>query len=171
MLDGGYAGLCSGTSSQTTHPWSQEDLSSQMAGADYLSTCPHGPDLLTSASWLISSCWFNINPEGSGQALRVLGADTLWRTSEACGYLVAWPWLPCLALCTASMVRGAWKLGQAGGLGCRPVGCGPLARQRAQGRPPGGSRLTVSSLGKEPGAQGWTDSDYFSLAIRGLGWG
>lgn len=83
------------TSSQTIHPWPQEDLPSQMAGADHLATCPHGPDPLTSASWLISSCWFNINPEGSGLALRVLGADTLWRTSEACGYLAAWPWLPC----------------------------------------------------------------------------
>lgn len=36
-------------------------------GADYLFTCPHGPDWLTSSSQLISSRRFNINPEGQNE--------------------------------------------------------------------------------------------------------
>lgn len=35
------------------------------------------------------------------------------------------------------------------------MGRGPLTRQRTQSLPPGGPRPTVSSLGKESGAQGW----------------
>lgn len=110
-LDGGStSGLRSGASSR-------------MAGVGSPAACPYGPELPTSASRLISSRWFNINPVGSGPACReVPGVDTPWRASEARGCPAAWPWLPCSASRTASMVR--WALEAAIGWQTRVWVCG-----------------------------------------------
>lgn len=115
-------------------------------GVDYLFTCPQGPDPLTSSSQLISSRWFNINPEGQDEP-QSPRSPTLWRTLEGYGHLAAWPWSPCLALCTASMVRGSWKLGQAGELADGPVGWGLLAPRRTQSQPPGRPRPGIQLRG------------------------
>lgn len=140
-------------------------------GVDYLFTCPHGPDPLTSSSQLISSRQFNINPEGSGGAPRVPGADTLCRTSEGPGCLAAWPWLLCLALCTASMVRRAWELGQAGG--ARRWAHGQGSPYSTENPEPASRWASAHGIQLRegvwcPGLAGW---DYFSLAIWRAGWG
>lgn len=108
-------------------PGSRRTCPLEFSGVDI---CPQGPDLLTSPLPLISSHWFNINPERVRTIPQIPGADTLCRTSAAWAYLAAWLWLPWLAWYTASMVRGTWWP-RAGQRMCkRPEGWGFLPKDR-----------------------------------------